>query len=269
MNDALFAVAEAATAEPDTAAQATVAPAPGPASPGPAVLPALAPVDWQDVREQLDRDGVALTGPLLSPAQCRELADTFDDDGLFRSTVVMQRYGFGRGTYRYYADPAAVPVLDALRERLYPPLARIANQWAARLGERTFPPTLAELHAECAAEGQHRPTPLVLRYGPGDHACLHQDVYGDLVFPLQATIMLERPGEDFTGGENVFVEQRPRSQSRAIVVRPRLGQALVFPVQHRPVQGSRGYRRHPMRHGTNAVESGRRTTLGVIFHNAR
>ncbi|WP_335935049.1 2OG-Fe(II) oxygenase [Streptomyces sp. PTD5-9] len=236
---------------------------------GSQVLPALAAVNWQDVREQLDRDGIALTRPLLSPAQCREMAGTFDDAELFRSTVVMQRYGFGRGTYRYYADPAALPVLDALRERLYPPLARIANEWAARLGERTFPDALAELHAECAAAGQHRPTPLILRYGPGDYACLHQDVYGDLVFPLQATIMLERPDEDFTGGENVFVEQRPRSQSRAIVARPQLGQAVIFPVRHRPAPGSRGFRRHPMRHGTNTVESGRRTTLGVIFHNAR
>ncbi|MFJ2867608.1 2OG-Fe(II) oxygenase [Kitasatospora sp. NPDC087314] len=245
------------------------APAPAPVVPAPVVLPALAAVDWQDVQEQLDRDGVALTGPLLSPEQCRQVADTIDDDGLFRSTVVMQRHGFGRGTYRYYADPAAVPAVRELRELLYPPLARIANEWARRLGERTFPATLAELHAQCAAAGQHRPTPLVLRYGPGDYACLHQDVYGDLVFPLQATIMLEQPGTDFTGGENVFVEQRPRSQSRASVVRPQLGQAVIFPVQHRPAQGSRGYRRHPMRHGTNAVEAGRRTTLGVIFHNAR
>ncbi|MFJ5886608.1 2OG-Fe(II) oxygenase [Kitasatospora cineracea] len=246
-----------------------VLPAGAPAPSDTGVLPALAAVDWQDVRAQLERDGVALTAPLLTPDQCARLAGTFDDDALFRSTVVMQRYGFGRGTYRYYADPAADPLLRELRERLYPPLARIANEWAERLGERTFPATLAELHEQCAAAGQHRPTPLVLRYGPGDYACLHQDVYGDLVFPLQATLMLERPGQDFTGGENVFVEQRPRSQSRALVVRPGLGQALVFPVQHRPAQGRRGWRRHPMRHGTNAVESGRRTTLGVIFHNAR
>ncbi|MFJ8437343.1 2OG-Fe(II) oxygenase [Kitasatospora sp. NPDC094019] len=232
-------------------------------------LPALAAIDWQDVRAQLERDGVALTAPLLTPDQCDRLAGTFDDDALFRSTVVMQRYGFGRGTYRYYADPAADPLLRELRERLYPPLAQIANEWARRLGGPAFPATLAELHEQCAAAGQHRPTPLVLRYGPGDYACLHQDVYGDIVFPLQATLMLERPGQDFTGGENVFVEQRPRSQSRAIVVRPGLGQALVFPVQHRPAQGQRGWRRHPMRHGTNAVETGRRTTLGVIFHNAR
>ncbi|MFJ9690589.1 2OG-Fe(II) oxygenase [Kitasatospora sp. NPDC101183] len=232
-------------------------------------LPALAAVDWQDVRADLDRDGVALTAPLLTSDQCAQLTATFDDDALFRSTVVMQRYGFGRGTYRYYADPAAHPVLRELRERLYPPLAEIANEWARRLDGPAFPATLAELHDRCAAAGQHRPTPLVLRYGPGDYACMHQDVYGDLVFPLQATLMLERPGEDFTGGENVFVEQRPRSQSRAIVVRPGLGQALVFPVQHRPAQGRRGWRRHPMRHGTSAVETGRRTTLGIIFHNAR
>ncbi|MFC5182450.1 2OG-Fe(II) oxygenase [Actinomadura harenae] len=240
-----------------------------PRVPDDALLPALGSLDWDGLYGRLNDEGVALTPPLLSRAQCEEIIATFDDPGLFRSTVVMQRHGFGRGTYKYYADPAAVPLIRTLRERLYPPLAWMANRWAAQLGERAFPGSLSELVAECADNGQRRPTPLILRYGPGDYACLHQDVYGDIVFPLQIAVMLDQPGEDFTGGENVFVEQRPRSQSRAIVMRPRLGQGMIFPVRHRPFRGEHGYRRHAMRHGTNAVETGRRNTLGLIFHNAR
>ncbi|MFI6456285.1 2OG-Fe(II) oxygenase [Streptosporangium amethystogenes] len=242
---------------------------PAPTIPHDQELPALAGLDWADLYRQLGEGGVALTPPLLTRDQCQELIATFEEPGLFRSTVVMQRYQFGRGTYKYYADPAAVPLVQALRERLYPPIAWMANQWAPMLGERTFPATHAELVAECAAAGQRRPTPLILQYGPGDYACLHQDIYGDIIFPLQIAIMLNQPGEDFTGGENVFVEQRPRLQSRAIVVKPELGQGMIFPVRHRPIQGKNGYRRHPMRHGTGAVESGSRTVLGVIFHNAR
>lgn len=241
--------------------------APRPASGG--ELPALQGLDRAALYARLNENGVAVTEPLLSPEQCEEVISTYENPALFRSTVVMQRHQLGRGTYKYYADPAAVPLVRALREQLYPPLAWMANQWAPLLNERSFPATLDELLAECAANGQTRPTPLILRYREGDYACLHQDVYGDIVFPLQITVMLTRPGEDFTGGENVFVEQRPRVQSRAVVVGPGLGQAMIFPVRHRPVRGEHGFRRHPMRHGTNAVESGRRTTLGVIFHNAR
>ncbi|MFD8377389.1 2OG-Fe(II) oxygenase [Streptomyces sp. NPDC059679] len=240
----------------------------------PSILPtaglaALSKLNWEELYAQLNEEGVAVTPPLLSRAQCREIIDTFDKPGLFRSTVVMQRYQFGRGVYKYYTDPATVPLIQTLRERLYPPMAWMANRWAPQLNERTFPTTLEELLAECADNGQHRSTPLLLRYGPGDYACLHQDIYGDIVFPLQIAIMLNQPGEDFTGGENVFVEQRPRFQSRAIVVKPRLGQGMIFPVRHRPVRGKNGFRRHPMRHGTNAVETGHRNTLGIIFHNAR
>ncbi|MEU0703267.1 2OG-Fe(II) oxygenase [Streptomyces bacillaris] len=213
--------------------------APRPASGG--ELPALQGLERAALYARLNENGVAVTEPLLSPEQCEEVISTYENPALFRSTVVMQRHQLGRGTYKYYADPAAVPLVRALREQL----------------------------AECAANGQTRPTPLILRYGEGDYACLHQDVYGDIVFPLQITVMLTRPGEDFTGGENVFVEQRPRAQSQAVVVGPGLGQAMIFPVRHRPVRGEHGFRRHPMRHGTNAVESGRRTALGVIFHNAR
>ena len=150
-----------------------------------------------------------------------------------------------------------------------PLLASIANEWADRLGERRFPVTHGELAVECAAAGQARPTPLLLRYGPGDHANLHQDLYGDMVFPLQVAIMLNKPGEEFDGGESVFVEQQPRSQSRAIIARPAQGQGIVFPVRHRPVPDSHGYRRHAMRHGTGDVTRGNRTVLGIIFHNAR
>ncbi|MFJ8028551.1 2OG-Fe(II) oxygenase [Streptomyces sp. NPDC096311] len=232
-------------------------------------LPGLGALDWGQLYDQLNEEGVALTPPLLSRAQCQGITDTFEEPGLFRSTVVMQRYQFGRGTYKYYADPAAVQVIQTLRERLYPPMAWMANQWAPQLNERTFPLSLEELLAECADNGQRRSTPLILQYGPGDYACLHQDIYGDIVFPLQIAVMLNQPGEDFTGGENVFVEQRPRFQSRAIVVKPELGQGMIFPVRHRPIRGKNGFRRHPMRHGTNAVESGQRTTLGLIFHNAR
>lgn len=229
---------------------------------------ALHRLDWSALQEQLDADGVATTPPLLSPQQCAGVVAMFDEDERFRSTVVMARHAFGEGSYRYFADPLP-PLVQALREQLYPPMSTIANRWAERLGERTFPSTLDDLLAECAALGQHRPTPLVLRYGPGGYNCLHQDVYGDLTFPLQFLVMLSRPDEDFTGGESVFVEQRPRQQSRPVVVRPRQGEAVIFPVRNRPKLGSRGYHRVQMRHGVSAVHSGERHVLGIIFHNAR
>lgn len=225
-------------------------------------------LDVPALAERLDTDGVASTPPLLTPGQCADVVAMFDEDERFRSTVVMARHAFGEGSYRYFADPLP-PLVQELREQLYPPLAEIANAWAERLGERTFPAGLDGLLAECAAAGQHRPTPLVLRYGPGGYNCLHQDVYGDLTFPLQFLVMLSRPDEDFTGGESVFVEQRPRQQSRPIVLRPGQGEAVVFPVHHRPRPGSRGFHRVQMRHGVSAVHSGSRHVLGIIFHNAR
>ncbi|OLT00582.1 proline hydroxylase [Pseudonocardia sp. CNS-004] len=225
-------------------------------------------LDVRAVAERLDTDGVAGTPPLLTPQQCADVVAMFDEDERFRSTVVMARHAFGEGSYRYFADPLP-PLVQELREQLYPPLAEIANTWAERLGERTFPDRLDGLLAECAAAGQHRPTPLVLRYGPGGYNCLHQDVYGELTFPLQFLVMLSRPDEDFTGGESVFVEQRPRQQSRPIVLRPRQGEAVVFPVHHRPKLGARGYHRVQVRHGVSAVHSGDRHVLGIIFHNAR
>ena len=231
-------------------------------------LAALDALDWDGLGERLDHDGVALTPPLLSPQQCARTAAMFDDDEHFRSTVVMARHSFGIGSYRYFADPLP-PLVATLRERVYPHLARVANRWAEILDEPGFPPTLAELTERCARAGQHRPTPLLLRYGPTGFNCLHQDVYGDLVFPLQFLIMLGRPDVDFTGGESVFVEQRPRQQSRPVVLRPQQGQAVVFPVRQRPRRGSRGYHRVQLRHGVSEVHSGQRNVLGIIFHNAR
>lgn len=231
-------------------------------------LPGLDALDWNALYDELNTRGVAVTPPLLLREQCDELVGTFDQPGLFRSSVVMQRHGFGRGTYKYFGHATTPRLVRALREGMYPGMAWMANQWAALLGERTFPADLDELLAECAAHGQVRPTPLILQYGPGGYASLHQDVYGELVFPLQVAFMLNDPDVDFTGGESVFVERQPRAQSRPIVVRPRLGQGVIFPVRHRPVRGAHGMRRHAVQHGTGEVLSGRRTVLGVIFHNA-
>jgi hypothetical protein len=229
---------------------------------------ALPDLDWTELAHRLDEDGVAVTPPLLSAADCAELVAMFDQDELFRSTVVMARHSYGKGSYRYFTDPLP-PLVQTLRTQLYPPIARIANAWAERLAEPTYPATLDELLDRCARAGQTKPTPLVLRYGPGGFNCLHQDVYGDLTFPLQFLVMLSRPDVDFTGGESVFVEQRPRQQSRPIVLRPNQGQAVVFPVHHRPRRGTRGDHRVQVRHGVSAVHTGDRNVLGVIFHNAR
>jgi hypothetical protein len=238
------------------------------ADPATVDLQTLDRLDWTALADRLDENGFATTPPLLTSRQCADLVDMFDDDARFRSTVVMARHSFGEGSYRYFADPLP-PLVQALREELYPPMARIANRWAERLGERRFPDTLDGLLADCAEVGQHRPTPLVLRYGPGGYNCLHQDVYGDLTFPLQFLVMLSRPDVDFTGGESVFVEQRPRRQSRPMVARPGLGQAVIFPVRHRPQRGARGHHRVQLRHGVSAVHSGSRHVLGIILHNAR
>jgi uncharacterized protein len=231
-------------------------------------IPGLDRLDWTDLERTLDADGFAVTPPLLSPEQCAEVRAMFDEDERFRSTVVMARHAFGEGRYRYFADPLP-PLVQALRTQLYPAIAHVANSWAQRLGERTYPEALDGLLAECAAQGQTKPTPLVLRYGPTGYNCLHQDVYGDLTFPLQFLVMLTEPDEDFTGGESVFVEQRPRQQSRPMVARPHQGQAVIFTVHHRPRLGTRGYHRVQMRHGVSAVHTGQRDVLGVIFHNAR
>lgn len=228
-------------------------------------LPAL---DAPALAADLNAHGCALLPGLLAPDVCAEVAGWYDRPDLFRSTVIMARHGFGRGQYRYFADP--LPDLVAtLRAGLYPPLAQIANAWNAALGEpQRFPAEHAAFRARCHAAGQTRPTPLLLRYGPGDYNCLHQDLYGEHVFPLQVAILLDAPGRDFEGGEFVLTEQRRRLQSRVEVVPLRQGDAVVFPVRHRPVTGTRGVYRVALRHGISRLRSGRRHTLGVIFHDA-
>jgi len=225
-------------------------------------------IEDDDIAAMLDRDGVAVIPRLLDPTACETVAEFFDDEARFRKAVVMGRYGYGSGEYRYFARPLPEPV-QSLREGLYPPLARIADLWAERLGApRRWPATHVELAAECAAAGQTRPTPLLLRYGPGDYNRLHQDVYGDLVFPLQVVVLLDAPERDFTGGELVLAEGRARMQSRPIVVPLAQGDAAVIPVRERPIQGARGWSKATMRHGVGEVRSGLRRTLGLIFHDA-
>jgi uncharacterized protein len=221
-----------------------------------------------DLSGALDRDGYAVLPGLLDAAECRELVALYDDRERFRSRVVMARHGYGQGEYKYLAYPLP-PVVQQLREALYPRLATVANRWSAVLRlPSQFPDTHDRYLARCHEAGQRRPTPLILKYGPGDYNCLHQDLYGELVFPLQATVLLSRPGEDFTGGEFLLVEQRPRRQSKGEVVPLRQGDAVVFPVNHRPVSGARGYYRATMRHGVSRLHSGSRFTLGLIFHDA-
>ena len=220
------------------------------------------------MQTDLDERGHVIVESLLSVVECRALAALYDEDERFRSRVVMAKHGFGRGEYRYFAYPLP-EVVQSLRTRLYPVLAGIANEWNTRLGVETrYPATHAEFLELCHAVGQKRPTPLVLRYGAGDYNCLHRDLYGPLVFPLQVAILLSDPREDFTGGEFVLTEQRPRMQSRAEVVPLSLGDAVVFAVSERPVTGSRGVYRVTHRHGVSRVRGGRRHTLGIIFHDA-
>jgi len=228
----------------------------------------VAGLDWDRIGADLDRWGAATTGPLLSAGECRSLIALYPDDPRFRSTVTMARHGFGSGEYRYFGYPLPDPVA-ALRAALYPRLATVANAWAGRTGDdRRYPDRLDDWLAECHAAGQARPTPLILKYGPGDYNCLHQDLYGEHVFPLQAAALLSDPAADFTGGEFVLTEQRPRMQSRAEVVTLGQGEAVIFPVNRRPVQGSRGIYRTAMRHGVSRLRSGARYTLGIILHDA-
>jgi hypothetical protein len=234
----------------------------------PQATPAAA-LDWARISADLDTHRCAVTGPLLSADECAALAAVYPADAPFRSRVIMARHGFGRGEYKYFSYPLP-EVIDALRTQLYPPLADIANRWNAAMGlDVRFPKTHTEYLARCHKAGQTRPTPLLLQYSEGDYNCLHQDLYGEHVFPLQATVLLSRPGEDFTGGEFVLTEQRPRMQSRAEVVPLRQGEAVIFPVHHRPVKGTRGIYRVSMRHGVSRLRSGQRHTLGIIFHDAK
>ncbi|HJS84407.1 MAG TPA: 2OG-Fe(II) oxygenase [Acetobacteraceae bacterium] len=228
----------------------------------------VAAFDWPRIRAGLDSQGWAMLPRLLTARECGATAGLYDDGGRFRSTVVMARHGFGRGEYKYFAYP--LPELVAgLRGALYSRLAPVANCWneAMGIGAR-YPEAHAAFLQRCHHAGQVRPTPLLLRYGEGDYNCLHQDLYGEHVFPLQVAVLLSEPGEDFEGGEFVLTEQRPRMQSRASVVPLRRGDAVAFAVHHRPVRGTRGFYRTVLRHGVSALRSGRRHTLGIIFHDA-
>jgi hypothetical protein len=228
----------------------------------------VAGLDWPRIEADLDAQGYATTGPLLTAEECRALAGLYPEDGPFRSRIVMARHGFGRGEYKYFAYPLPAEVA-AIRTAAYPHMAPVANRWAESMGQPVrYPETLEAFLARCHAAGQQRTTPLLLRYGPGDHNCLHQDLYGELAFPLQLALLLDEPGRDFAGGEFVLVEQRPRQQSRPEVVPLRQGEAVIFATSHRPTQGTRGPYRVTMRHGVSRVRAGARHTLGIIFHDA-
>jgi hypothetical protein len=225
-------------------------------------------LDWAALGAELDEYGCALTPPLLTRAECRQLAALYDDAHRFRSTIDMARFRFGAGQYRYFAYPLPEPVA-ALRAACYPHLLPIARDWAARLRRPApWPDELAGWLARCHAAGQTKPTPILLRYGAGDWNALHRDLYGDLVFPLQVVIGLDEPGTDHTGGEFLLVEQRPRAQSRGTATVLKQGHALIFTTRDRPVRSARGWSAAPVRHGVSAVRSGRRHTLGLVFHDA-
>ncbi len=225
-------------------------------------------LDWAALREQLDTRGYALTDTVLSEAEAENLAGLFDD-GRFRSTIDMARHRFGDGRYRYFDHPLP-ELIETARERFYEHLAPIANRWEELLGgdPGAYPLTNAELLERCEAAGQTRPTPLILRYGSGDWNALHQDLYGDVFFPFQVLTVLSRPGRDFSGGQFVLLEQRPRAQSRAHVLEPARGSFVIFPTRQRPQAGKRGFHRVGLRHGVSTVHSGSRTALGIIFHDA-
>jgi hypothetical protein len=229
----------------------------------------IARLDWDVIAADLDARGAATTGPLLTANECERLIALYDgDEAAFRSRIVMARHGFGSGEYKYLAYPLPEPIAT-LRPALYARLAPVASRWMERMGSDVrFPEAHDAFLARCHAAGQLRPTPLLLRYGEGDYNCLHQDLYGPTVFPIQAAFLLSEPGRDFAGGEFVLVEQRPRMQSRAEVVALSRGEAVIFAVNERPVAGTRGDYRVKVRHGVSRLRGGRRHTLGVIFHDA-
>jgi hypothetical protein len=226
-------------------------------------------VDWERVEADLAAQGFAVVEGLLGEKECRSIAGLYPDEARFRSHIVMARHGFGRGEYKYFAYPLP-DLIGALRSALYPHLARVANRWNEALGiDVRYPAEHKAFLKRCHDAGQVRPTPLLLQYGPGDFNCLHQDLYGEHVFPLQVAILLSEPGDDFTGGEFVLTEQRPRMQSRAAVVPLRRGDAVVFAVHHRPVRGTKGTYRVNLRHGVSVVRTGSRHTVGIIFHDGK
>ncbi|NTS31688.1 2OG-Fe(II) oxygenase [Phyllobacterium sp. BT25] len=229
----------------------------------------LATTRWNDIATSLDNIGYAILKEVLSRQACEQLAAGYGDDDQFRKRIVMAKHGFGRGEYKYFSYPLP-PLVNDLRQSLYGPLAGIANRLNELMSiDVRYPDEHAAFIERCHAAGQNRPTPLLLEYKEGDYNCLHQDIYGEHVFPLQAAFLLSRPGEDFSGGEFVLTEQRPRMQSRVEVVPLRQGDAVIFPVSNRPVKGSRGYYRVNMRHGVSRLRSGKRHTLGIIFHDSK
>jgi len=228
----------------------------------------VASAGWSGIAADLDTEGHAVLERLLAPQECRALAALYSDESRFRRTVVMAQHGYGRGEYKYFDDPLPEPVAE-LRTALYARLAPVANDWNARLGaELRYPAVHADFRELCHEAGQRRPTPLLLRYRAGDYNCLHQDLYGALAFPFQVAILLSEPGVDFTGGEFLLLEQRPRRQSRGDVVPLGQGDAVIFAVHHRPVESPRGVSRATMKHGVSRVRSGERLVAGIIFHDA-
>jgi hypothetical protein len=229
----------------------------------------VATLDWPALEQELDKFGAATIGPLLTAKECRELIDGYADDARYRNRVVMERHGYGRGEYKYFAAPLP-PDIAQFRQLLYAPLALVANRWNEAMGiDVRYPKEHEAFRKRCHAAGQTKPTPLILKYGPEDFNCLHQDLYGEHVFPLQIAILLSVPDKDFSGGEFTLTEQRPRKQSRVEVVPLQQGTGVIFPVRQRPVQGSRGIYRVNMRHGVSRIRSGSRFTLGIIFHDAK
>ena len=226
-------------------------------------------ISWEQVYRDLDAEGNAVIKDLMTSDQCDEIRSLYDKEDLFRSNVVMERHGFGRGEYRYFNYPLP-DLITTLRTSLYPHLVQIANRWNETMGINVrYPATHADYIQRCHQAGQTKPTPLLLKYGTGDYNCLHQDLYGEHVFPLQIAILLSEPNKDFTGGEFVMTEQRPRMQSRPMVVPLRKGDGVVFAVNHRPVQGKKSVYRVNLRHGVSRLRSGNRLTLGIIFHDAQ
>ncbi len=220
-------------------------------------------LDWTSIGASIDAFGYAHLPRILGPDECAGLRASYEDDSLFRSCIDMKRYRFGEGQYKYMQYPLP-PIVQRLRETLYPQLARIANRW-----DPQYPGTLAEMLERCHAAGQRKATPLILRYEAGGYNCLHQDLYGEVAFPLQVVFQLSEPGRDFTGGEFLLVEQRPRAQSAGYVVQPAQGEAVVFTTRYRPVRGQRGFYRVNVKHGVSMLRSGQRYTLGIIFHDAK
>jgi hypothetical protein len=226
-------------------------------------------LDWKQIAQELDTHGCAVVRNVLSSEECLALVNHYSADGLFRSRVIMSRHGFGRGEYKYFSYPLPDTVAN-IRAAFYPPLAEIANGWNESLGvSLRYPSEHAAYLERCHKAGQTKPTPLLLQYGEGDYNCLHQDLYGEQVFPLQVAFLLSEPGVDFTGGEFVLTEQRPRMQSRVEVAPLKRGDGVIFPVHHRPVRGTRGVYRVNLRHGVSRIRSGHRHTLGIIFHDAQ